>query len=177
MSSGSCKERGVCQVRGLSKASTSLLSLQKIKLFYTRQVYGFTATVCVAVLNTSIKPALESKAMKAVEHGISIYWKDHRMEEKAIDWKMLEWPIVSFWINKNHTGVHRDSRLTAAPFTPGTLLVPDPNLGQILSCVEKMTLVHRSGRFYRVLCDLTLGTHKPCIYDPRLAQCDNKLKH
>lgn len=83
--------------------------------------------------------------MGDVEHGISIYWKDHEMEEKAIDWKMLEWLIVSLWIDLSPTALQGDSRLAAAPLTPGTLLVSHSNLGKILSSMEKATLVHRSG--------------------------------
>lgn len=43
------------------------------------------------------------------------------------------------------TTLQGDSRLAAAPFTPGALLVPDSNLGEIQGPVEETTLVHRSG--------------------------------
>lgn len=74
--------------------------------------------------------------MGDVEHDISIYWKDQEMEEKAIDWKILEWLIVSLWIDLSPTALQGDPRLAAAPFTPGALMVSDSNLGQILSPME-----------------------------------------
>lgn len=67
------------------------------------------------------------------------------MEERQIDWKMLEWLIVSLWIDQSPTALQGDSRLAAAPFTPGALLVADSNLGEILSPMEETTLVHESG--------------------------------
>lgn len=91
-------------------------------------------------------PVLQSKAMGDVEHDISIYWKDQDMEEKAMDWKMLEWLTVSLWIDLIPTALQGDSRLAAAPFTPGALLVSDSNLGDILGPMEKTTQVHRSSR-------------------------------
>lgn len=57
------------------------------------------------------------------------------MEEKAIDWKMSESDCV---IVNWSTALQGDSRLAAAPFTPGALLVSDSNLGEILSTVEQI---------------------------------------
>lgn len=83
--------------------------------------------------------------MGDVEHDISIYWKDQEMEEKAIDCKMLEWLIVWLWIDPCPTTLQGDSRLAAAPITPGALLVSDSNLGEILSPMEEATQVQRFG--------------------------------
>lgn len=112
----------------------------------------------VAELNTSIQPALQSKAMRDVEHDISIYWKDQEMEGKGIDWKTLQWLIVSLWIDLSPTALQGDSRLAAAPFTPGALLVSHSNLGDILSPMQEATLVHRSARPNVAHWDLTYGT-------------------
>lgn len=94
--------------------------------------------------------------MGDVEHGISIYWKDQEMEEKAIDWNMFEWLIVSPWIDLSPTALQGDSRLAAAPFTPGALdLVSDSYLGQILSPIQETALVHTCGWFNPVHQDLS----------------------
>lgn len=56
---------------------------------------------------------------------------------------MLEWLIVSLWIDLSPTTLQGDPRLAAAPFTPWALLVSDSDLGKILSPMEETTLVHR----------------------------------
>lgn len=50
---------------------------------------------------------------------------------------MLDELIVSFWIDLKATWLQSDSRLAAAPLTPGTLLVPDSDLEPILSPMKE----------------------------------------
>lgn len=80
--------------------------------------------------------------MADAEDDISIYWKDQEMEEKAIDWEMVDWLMVSVWIDL--TTLQGDTRLAAAPFTPGALLVSDSDLCKIPSPMKQVTHVHRS---------------------------------
>lgn len=67
------------------------------------------------------------------------------MEEKAIDWKMSGSDCAS--VNWS-TALQGDSRLAAAPFTPGALLVSDSHLGEILSTVEQSALLYEFSRFH-----------------------------
>lgn len=67
------------------------------------------------------------------------------MEEKGNRLENVGWPIVSLWIDPRLTALQGDTRLAAAPFTPGALLVSNADLGHILGPMEELTLVHGPG--------------------------------
>lgn len=128
------KEEDGCQLFNF----TPLLTFQNF--FFVQDKWMNSCPDCGAELNTSIQPVL-----------LGIYWKEQEMEEKAIDWKMSESDCV---IVNWSTALQGDSRLAAAPFAPGALLVSDSDLDEILCTVQQTALVYEFSRFNLLMQDL-----------------------
>lgn len=71
------------------------------------------------------------------------YFKKGERKEKATDLKGFAW-VESDGIDLNCTDFQGDSRLAAAPLTPGALQVSDSDLGQVLSPMKKIRQFHSS---------------------------------
>lgn len=128
---------------------TPLLTFQNFFLYKTSEWIHVQTVEQNSIHQFSLR--CQAKAREDGEHDISIYWKEQEMEEKAIDWKMSESDCV---IVNWSTTLQGDSRLAAAPFAPGALLVSDSDLDQILHTVEQTALVYEFSRFNLPMQDL-----------------------